>query len=112
MAVRIDHQRKWNMRSRHHSDTFNLDVCSQWQLLGRNTSMTDISTEQATYEKGYSRPTGLLLAKVLGVNLVHCREVLHVTEEDVDLHHVLDRSAGCFEHVRQVLDALVLWRMS
>ena len=44
------------------------------------------------------------------IDLIHRGKVLHVREEDVDLHDVVDVGAGRLEHSCQILDALVLFR--
>lgn len=54
------------------------------------------------------RPTGLDVAPVLHVDLVHLGKVAHVVNEDVDLDDVLDRGARGFKHRLQVLDDAVL----
>lgn len=57
---------------------------------------------------GGVRPTRLLLSPVLCVDLVHGRKVLHVRQEYIDFHDIVDGSASCLEYGGQVLDALVL----
>lgn len=54
-----------------------------------------------------SRPTGLDITPVGGVDLVHGSEVVHAGEEDVDLDNVVEVGAGGLEDGAQVLDAAV-----
>ena len=55
-----------------------------------------------------SRPAGLNIAPVGGVDLVHGSKVVHVGEEDIDLDDVVNGGASSLQDGSQVLDALVL----
>merc|ERR1712130_999882 len=74
----------------HDCNAFDLDVGSAWELLRCNACAAR-----------------LLLAPVLSVHFVHSREILHVGQEDVDLHDILNGCPRCFKDVCKVLDALV-----
>lgn len=56
-----------------------------------------------------SRPARLLIPPILHVDLIHRRIILHIAQKHIDLDYILNRGAGCFEHVGEVLDALVLF---
>jgi hypothetical protein len=59
-----------------------------------------------------SRPTGLNIAPVLHVNLVHGGKVIHVGQEHIDLDSIIEACASSLQYDSKVLYDIMLFAMS
>jgi hypothetical protein len=50
-----------------------------------------------------------VLSEDLGVDFVHCSEVIHGSEKDVDFDNVVDAASCCLEDSRKVCKTLSLY---
>jgi hypothetical protein len=63
-------------------------------------------------DEGYIRPTRLHIPPILHINRIHLRKVTHIRQEHINLDHLVDSGTRGLEHMREVLDALVLIHIS